>query len=59
MSPTTEMLMKNVLPYNQLEAWHPFEPNQNHREDDYYECLVECTDTRSACKRICKEVLDY
>jgi len=52
--------MKNLLSYNQLEAWHPFEPNHNRvsREDDYYECMIECNDTRSACKRICKEVLE-
>ena len=25
--------------------------------DDYYECLIECEDNQSSCKRICRELL--
>ena len=24
---------------------------------DYYQCLIECDESQSVCKRICKEVL--
>jgi len=48
--------MKNLLPYNQLNSWHPYDTQS--REDDYYECLIECNDDASTCKRLCKGVLD-
>jgi len=48
--------MKNLLPYNQLNSWHPYDATT--MEDEYYECLIECSDTASTCKRICKEVLE-
>ena len=25
--------------------------------DDSYECLIECEDDQSACKRVCREIL--
>jgi hypothetical protein len=57
--------MHNLLSRAQLDEWRNFEQTaddfaveQQQRENDYYECLIEC-DSLSApeCKRICKEVL--
>ena len=28
------------------------------RINDYYECLIECDDTQTTCKRICRRILD-
>ena len=33
-----------------------FDP-ENDLIADYYECLIECDESQSVCKRICKEVL--
>ena len=49
--------------YNQLAGWnsHAKEGLQFNEQEakinDYYECLIECEDDTSSCKRICKEVL--
>ena len=51
------------MSYNQLAGWnsHTEEGFQFNEQDakinDYYECLIECEDDHSSCKRICKEVL--
>jgi hypothetical protein len=49
-----------------MEEWKHFEITVDGAEaemmaiNDYYECLIECTDGQSACKKICREVLtDY
>lgn len=48
---------------NQLNEWHIFENTVNQFEtemdsiNDYYECLIECADTQSNCKRICRAIL--
>ena len=50
----TEFFMHNLIPFNQLSS------EQDAHEDllaEYYECLIDCEDTHSTCKRICKEVL--
>ena len=46
--------MHNLIPLNQLNG-HINEDNDLITE--YYDCLVECDDRQSECKRICKEVL--
>ncbi len=48
--------MHNLISYNQLAGEETFDPN-NDLIADYYECLIECNDSQSVCKRICKEVL--
>ena len=48
------VFMHNLIPFNQLSS------EQDAHEDllaEYYECLIDCEDTHSTCKRICKEVL--
>jgi len=52
--------MHNLVPFNQLAgSKHPedrFDP-ENDLIAEYYECLIECDESQSVCKRICKEVL--
>ena len=48
-------LMHNLVSYNQL-AGEDFNPD-NDVISEYYECLIECDESQSICKRICKEVL--
>jgi len=46
--------MHNLISYNQLSS------EQDAHDDllaEYYECLIDCEDTASSCKRICREVL--
>lgn len=53
-------IMHNLIPFNQLAgSKHPEETFDPHNDsiDAYYECLIECEDSQSVCKRICKEVL--
>jgi len=47
--------MHNLIPLNQLNGSLNYEDKD--LITDYYECLVECNDKQSECKRICKEVL--
>jgi hypothetical protein len=48
--------MHNLISYNQLAGEETFDPD-NDLIADYYECLIECDESQSVCKRICKEVL--
>ena len=45
--------MHNLISLNQLNGYN----EDNDLITEYYECLVECDDSQSECKRICKEVL--
>ena len=53
--------MHNLVSYNQLAGWksnmEEVELDHDSAVNDYYQCLIECDDTASVCKRICKEVL--
>jgi hypothetical protein len=54
--------MRRTLSYNQLAGWNSHSEQlvfneQESKLNDYYECLIECEDDQSSCKRICKEVL--
>ena len=53
----TEFFMHNLIPHNQLSgSEQTFDPHSDLLAE-YYECLIDCEDTASSCKRICKEVL--
>jgi len=45
--------MHNLISYNQLSS----DDDHDDLLAEYYECLIDCEDTASSCKRICKEVL--
>jgi len=55
--------MHNILSQNQLDEWRHFEKildrldYESDRINDYYECLIECNDNQSVCKKICKQIL--
>ena len=49
--------MHNLISHNQLNgSEQTFDPHSDLLAE-YYECLIDCEDTASSCKRICKEVL--
>ena len=50
-----ETIMHNLVSYNQLAG--SYEDEHDTLLTEYYECLIECEDDQSTCKRICKEVL--
>ena len=53
-------LMHNLISHNQLAgSRHKEYMSDSHNDliEEYYECLIECDDDQSTCKRICKEVL--
>ena len=53
-------LMNNLISHNQLAGSRHMEymsDSHNDLIEEYYECLIECDDDQSTCKRICKEVL--
>ncbi len=53
--------MHNLVSFNQLADWNTVSDDINVEQDDlindYYDCLIECEDDQSSCKRICKEIL--
>ena len=51
--------MHNLVSYNQLAGWKTEveEHDPDSAVNDYFQCLIECDDSASVCKRICKEVL--
>ena len=54
--------MHNLISRNQLAGWNQLEMSDNATEqsdlvNDYFNCLIECEDDQSTCKRICKEML--
>ena len=52
--------LHNLVSYNQLAGWKSdveVEPDYEAAVNDYFQCLIECDDAASVCKRICKEVL--
>jgi len=58
-----EVMMHNLISYNQLASWKQLETTinefteQNELINDYYQCLIECDDNQQECKRVCREVL--
>jgi hypothetical protein len=55
--------MHNLISHNQLASWNNLDKTIDHYIEqteiinDYYQCLIECSDNQSQCKRICKEIL--
>lgn len=60
MHSTWRFIMHNLVSFNQL-AGFKLQDSELETSDnlinEYYECLVECDDNQSVCKRICREVL--
>ena len=59
--------MHNLIPFNQLAGWNDNVHHlgqtldefneQGNVINDYYQCLIECSDNQQVCKRICKKIL--
>ena len=47
------MHMHNLMSYNQLAEWNHMDQSfeEDQQLNDYYECLIECIDDQSSCKR--------
>jgi len=58
-----EVMMSNLISYNQLASWKQLDKTLNGFIDeteiinDYYQCLIECNENQSECKRVCKTIL--
>ena len=63
-----EIIMHNILSYNQLAGWKQSVLRLEKTLDrtleeadvinDYYNCLIECDESQATCKKICREILD-
>lgn len=55
--------MPNTISQNQLAEWTNLDvklsdyENELNEVNDYFDCLIECGDNQSTCKRICRYVL--
>jgi hypothetical protein len=59
-----EVMMHNLISYNQLASWNNLDKTidgfieQEEIINDYYQCLIECNDNQQECKRVCREILN-
>jgi hypothetical protein len=57
------MKMHNLISHNQLAEWIHIDANLNRSNEeldlvnDYFDCLIECDEDQSKCKRICRTLL--
>jgi hypothetical protein len=55
--------MHNLISYNQLASWKHLKNTldefieQEEVINDYYQCLIECSDNQQECKRVCRKIL--
>ena len=51
--------MHNIMSRNQLAEWRHIEEHLDDEDltNDYFNCLIECDDEQSTCKRICRRLL--
>ena len=62
-----EKIMHNLVSFNQLADWTKSlkklsktldtTMEESDQINDYYECLIECSDSQATCKRICRPIL--
>ena len=58
-----EVIMHNLISYNQLAAWKVLETtldefvDQHEIMNSYFECLTECEEDGQVCKRHCRQLL--
>jgi hypothetical protein len=58
MTPNLNYIMNRSYKQENYEQPRFEDSTELEKINDYYECLIECTDTHQAsCKRICREVL--
>ena len=48
----------NLISFNQLAEWTEHESEEDSDViNDYFDCVIECADDDTSCKRVCKEIL--
>ena len=62
-----EDTMHNLVSFNQLADWTESlnklsqtldtTMEESDQINDYYECLIDCSDDQATCKRICRTIL--
>jgi hypothetical protein len=56
-----EVIMHNLVSFNQLAYWYNMIDTDKENEDDliaeYFECLTECDDDTQTCRRVCRKIL--
>ena len=62
-----EDIMHNLVSFNQLADWTKSlnklsktldtTMEESDQINDYYECLIDCSDDQATCKRICRTIL--
>lgn len=56
-----EVIMHNLISFNQLAFWHNTKDYDEDEENDliaeYFECLTECDEDTQTCRRICRKIL--
>ena len=62
-----ENVMHNLVSFNQLADWTKSlkklsktldtTMDESDQINDYYECLIDCSDNQAKCKRICRTIL--
>jgi hypothetical protein len=62
-----EKIMHNLVSFNQLADWTKSlkklsktldtTMQESDQINDYYECLIDCSDDQATCKRICRTIL--
>jgi len=53
-----QMSGHNTISFNQLAEWTEFDSSdEENLVNDYFDCLIECEDDHSSCKRICRDML--
>ena len=54
-------MSKSIMSFNQMAQWkhgvNEIPETQEQLLDDYFECLIDCEDSQSSCRRVCKEIL--
>ena len=59
-----EVTMHNLISRNQMAEWNHFEQTVDKCTEeldlvnDYFNCLVECDEEQSTCKKICRDLLE-
>ena len=56
-----EVIMHNLISFNQLAYWNNTEEYNRESEDDliaeYFECLTDCDEDTQTCRKICRRIL--
>ena len=62
-----EKIMHNLVSFNQLADWTKSlkklsktldtTMEESDQINDYYECLIDCSDDQATCKRVCRTIL--